>query len=299
MRTDFYLKTLSEIQGEAEARLTDSGNTLATDAQYVAAINEGIRMWGRRVTSPRYYAISGGLISGTYEYTLPSYISPPLILEIRSTAFNQYGAQVSSGSDGFTWHQLAGYTLRPNSTGGWTLRLPSTPYSEDAQITWWAENGPLLTTAPTVTTTISSTATSVLITTSSSPEIGESGFIKIDVEWMSYAGVTRTSASSYTLNNLTRALFGTIAASHTSTTAISLGVAVDDQRLWTQLLDYVTGYVHALQLHKATTEDTSRHEKLMSFYNQKAENFWRDSGYLGQRRGSLQMTPRALGSTSW
>lgn len=254
MRTDLYLKTLADIQGEAEARLTDTGNTLATDAQYAAAINEGIRGWGKRVAIPRYHSLSGGVTSGSYEYTLPSYIVPPIILEIRSTAYNPYGVQVASNPDtGFTWHQLAGYALRPSSTGGWTLRLPSSPYSENVQIVWWSENGPLLASAPTITTTITSTSTSVILTVSSSPEIGESGFVKIEAEWMSYAGVTRTSATSYTLNNLTRALFGTVAASHTSSTAVNFGVAVDDQRLWTQLLDYVTSYVHAIQLHKATS----------------------------------------------
>lgn len=300
MQTQLYLKTLADIQAEAEARLSDSNNALATDAQYVAAINEAVRLWGKRVAIPRYHLLSGGAVSGTLEYTLPSYIVPPIILELRSTGYNAYGIQVASNPDtGFTYHQLSGYTLRPNSTGGWTLRLPMSPYTENLQIIWWSENGPLLATAPTLTSSLSSSATSAAITVSSSPEIGESGFFKVDAEWISYAGVTRTSATSYTLNNLTRALFGTTAASHNSATAVNLGVAVDDQRLWTQLLDHVSAYLHAIQLHKSTSEDSSRHEKLMSYYQTRADNFWRDRGYISQRRGNMQLTPRALGPSSW
>jgi len=299
MRTELYPKTAAELLAFCEARNNDDTPTLATSTQYYAAINEAIRMWGRRVVVPRLYSLPDGFTAGVYEYAIPSYVTPPFRLEIRSTAYSPFNIQITDNDTNTTWMPLAGYMLEPAGDGTYKLRLGSSPYSEDGRIIYYADNGVMITGSVTVGTTFNSTATSAILTVSSSPEVGDHGVFKVDTEWMSYDGVTRTSASSYTLLNLTRALYGTTAASHNSTTAVAFGCVVDDQRLWVQLADYVTAYVHALNLHKSTSEDASRHEKLMSFYQQKADNFWRMSGYVSQRKGQMQLSSRAIGGYAW
>lgn len=307
MRTNVFLKTQQTILADVKARMDDSGSALATDAQYYLAINEAIRMWGSRVTLPRYYSLPTGFISGTYEYSLPSYINPPFRIQVKSHVYSYESLPVSEGDTNVTWHDIAGYDVEPNSAGGWNLRLPTTPYTGDARILYFAENGPINTLTPytgaVVTATISSSATTGnVLWTTTEPEIGETGYFKIESEWISYAGVDRDlggSAVTSVHSNLVRGLYDSTAASHTTTTAVSIGVAVDDQRLWVQLYDYVAAYIHGFQLHKATTEDASRHEKLMSYFQQKADNFWRMSGYVGQRRPRMLLTPQGVGTLTW
>ncbi len=301
MRTSLYLKTQAQILSDCKTRLTDSGNVLATDAQYYAAINEGLLMWHGRVVIPHVYDLADGFTNGVFEYALPSYITPPITVMIRATTYNYWGAQTPTEGDNtnLTWMPISGYTLEPTETGGYNLRLSSTPYTDDVRIFWWGVNGPMPTAPVTLTNTEAADATTIELTVSSSPEVGDSGFVKIEQEYIFYGGIIRTSATAYTLTNCVRGVFASVAASHNSTTAVVWCAAVDNTKLWAQLYDYVTYYVHGLQMHKGTGEDIGRHEKLMSFFKQSADSFWRKEGYISQRRGSNQQTSRGLGDISW
>lgn len=296
MRRHLFLKSQTELLADIKARMADSGNALATDAQYYAAINEAIRMWGTRVLVPKLYSFD--FEAGIYEYVLPSLVRTPFTLQIRDTFFGPFGIQLDADSV-YTYESVAGYSIEPAASGGFILRLASTPYAETGHIIWYAETGPVPTTQPTVTTTISSTDTSLVMTVTGAPDVNNSGYLKVDNEWMFFSGITRTSSTSYTAANLIRGRYDTIAATHTSGTTVAWGVGADDLRLWTQLLDYTCAYIHALQLHKSTTEDVSRHEKLMSYYQQKADTFWRTHGYVSQYRPRMKLGRNALGPMGW
>lgn len=290
MRTSLFLKTGAELLALFEARVKDTGNAIATEAQITAGLSEGVQMWANRVLTPRFYALTGGFTHAVYEYTLPNYVRPPFLVQIRSSTYGLIDGVRVEAEDSYTWRTIGGYSVEPTATGGWQIRLPVSPRTDDARILWWAENGPLPATNPTLTASIDADDTSIALTVSGSPDLPQSGYFKVDSEWIGYGGLTRTSATSYTATNCVRGLYETTAASHNISTAVNWGVAADDQRLWVQLMDYVTAYVHAMQLHKSTTEDMSRHEKLMSYYQAKADNFWRKEGYVSQRRPKLNLT---------
>lgn len=298
MRTELYLKTQTELVNECEARMNDSNNKLGSVMQYEEAVNEAVRMWGRRVVIPRIYTFEDAFVQGTFEYTLPSYIRPPFTLQTRSSSFNYLGNPPPEGDDtNITYHQVAGYEIEPTSTGGWQIRLPSNPYTDTARVIWYGENTPMPTGSTTVASDITSSSTSVTIT-EETVELGPVGVFKCESEWSAYAGYSN-NGTVWTLSNLIRGLDGTTAAAHVSTTAVTFGVAVDDTRLWVQLYDYVAAYIHALNMHKSTGEDMGRHEKLMSFYQQKADNFWRNTGYISQQKANRLLTPIALGGNAW
>lgn len=296
LRTTLFLKTQSELRDECESYLNDSTNQLATTTQYYEAINRALSLWAGRVLIPHLYEFSFG--SGDFEYALPSYIRRPFTIEIRTPIYG-YPPIEQDGEDAYTWQDFVGYGVRPNGEGGYDLHLQSYPYAESGRITWLAENGRFPTMALTTSGSLTSTSTSVTVVVSSSPPINDAGYIKIEDEWLAYAGVTRTSATSYTLQNLIRGLYGTSAASHNSGVTVLWGIGVDDERLWQQLYDRVGSFVHHLNLHKSTTEDFSRHEKLYVEMKEAANRFWRQEGYVSQRTPRLVLTRGAIGPMPW
>jgi hypothetical protein len=299
VRTSLFLKTQAELLADTQARMTDANEGLASDIQYHIAINEAVRMWGSRVALPQLYSFASALSSGTFEYTLPSYIRPPFRVQVKSSTYAYLGVQVLDDNNNYTWQDLAGYSVEPDGSGGWKLRLPFSPPTEDARILWWAENGPMPTAAVTMTAGCDADDTSIVLTVSGSPDVVAFGVVKADSEYIVYQNLTRTSATSYTISNCLRGQYGTTAASHSAAAAVTWTIGVDDQRLWVQLYDYVAAYIHAMQLHKSTTEDLGRHEKLMSYYQQKADNFWRSSGYVSQRSGRVLLTHTGVGPITW
>lgn len=296
MRLDLHLKTQSDLRDEVEAYLNDSTNQLATAAQYYECINRALGLWSKRVVAPQLYEFD--FAAGIFDYALPRYIRRPFYIEIRKTIFGLHGVQLDI-DDTFSWQDFVAYDVKPNGTGGFDLHLHSYPYAESGRITWFAENGPVPTGSPVTNGSTTSTATSVVVTVSASPFINDSGYIKIGSEWMSYAGVTRTSATSYTLTNLIRGLYGTTAATHNTASAVLWGIAVDDDRLWQQLYDRAGSYVHMLNLHKSTVEDTNRHEKLLVLMRDAADNFWVREGYVSQRAPRFVPKRGSLGAMPW
>jgi hypothetical protein len=296
LRTALHLKTQSELRDEVEDYLNDSGNTLATAAQYYGALNRALSLWAGRVVFPHLYEFSFG--GGDFDYALPSYIRRPFYLLIRQSILGY--PQASGDSDNsYTWQPFVSYDLQPNGTGGFDLHLHSYPYAESGRIVWLAENGRFPTTAPTTNGEISSTATSVVLTVTGAPPINDAGYIKINSEWMSYAGVTRTSSTAYTLSNLVRGLYGTVAATQATASAVSWGIGCDDERLWQQLYDRTGSFIHLLNMNKSTNEDKATNEKLYVALKDNADRFWRNEGYVSQRAPRLVLTRGALGAMPW
>jgi hypothetical protein len=295
MRTSLYLKAQSELVADCQAYLNDTGITLASATQYKEAVNYAIRLWAGRVIIPNTYTLS--LTDGVYTYALPRYIKPPITVKAQTTLTGFYPSTVLTTTDA-TYEDVAGYTIEPDGNDGFTLRLSTYPYAANAFIIYYMENTVLPTGSPTVTSNITSSDTSVSITLSSMPELGDSGFVKIDNEWIAYSGISRGS-SGFTLSNLVRAYWETTAASHTSSTAVSFGIGADRPSLWNQLYNQVAAYVHNLNIQKSTGEDSTRHQQLMQYHQQLADNWWRQNGYVTPRKAKLVLSPNALGSMLW
>jgi hypothetical protein len=272
---ELILRTQSEILADIEALVVDSTNALWSDAQIYGAINNAIRGWGNRVLLPRIYVLPSGFTGGVYEYDLPSYITKPFNVQVAITTLQGVDYQRQ-------WVSISGWTTIPSATGGQKLVIhlayDSANVTTDARIIWWAANGQVPTTIPTLAGTLAADGTSLTTSAAVVGSIPDAGWVKINGEWMSYAGVER-GASSTTLTNLVRALYGTTAASHSSTPAINWGIAVDDTRLWEQMEDAVIARLHYQRLHRGTQDDRLNHEKVMGYAQQRADTFWRRSGY--------------------
>ena len=292
-RLELYLRTQAELIAELERSLNDSNHELGTPAQLLDSLNDGLRNWAKRVVTPQIYPLD--FASGIFEYALPSYLRAPFVVQIKSTVFGVFGEQSDADTNTYTWGTVAGYDIEPDGLGGNVLRLQAYPYAQAGRILWYADNGPVPTSAVTLSSDITAADTSIALTVAGAPDINQSGYFKFESEWASYSSLTRTSDSAYTATGCVRGLYGTLPAAHVATTVVQWGVAADDMRLWTQLLDHARAYVHSINLHKSTSEDGSRHEKLMSYYQTKADNFWRMQGYISQRKGSLLLKSAALG----
>lgn len=297
MRTDLHLKTQAELVADCQAFLNDTGISLASATQYKEAVNYAIRMWAGRVVVPSMYVLS--FAAGVYDFALPRYIKPPFVIEILTSSSGlYYGGPVGNSSSDLSYQRITNYTVMPDGADGFTLRLGSIPYAQTGHITYWSENTVLPTGSPTLTSTIQSSDTSATITLANMPELNDNGFAKIETEWVAYNGLSRT-ATGFVVSNLVRAFYETTAISHTSTTAVSFGVGVDKPSLWNQLYNQVAAYVHQLNVQKSTGEDGTRHQQLMSYHQQVADSWWRNTGYVGQRKTKVVLSSGALGPLLW
>lgn len=242
---------------------------------------------------PQLYNLPSGFTAGTYEYTIPSYVGNNFRPYIKSAITNQFGIVLDS-DDTYTWTELTGWTVEPQTDGTRKLRLYSTPYTDDGRLIWYAPNGPVpaQATLPTLGANISTTtATTLTLTAAPSTPVGETGYLKIDNEYMFYAGVNR---STWVLSNLVRGLFGSTAATHNSAATVNWCIAVDDDRLWTQLEEQSVARLHYLLLHRGTVEDRDNHERIMGWAQDRADKFWRTSGYTGYARTRLKLRGWAI-----
>lgn len=270
-----YLRTQLELLTEIEATVKDGSNALWADADIYRALNVSVANLGNRVMLPRLYTLTSGFTSGQYEYTLPSYIGDNFNVMVAIYSFEYPDDEVQ-------WIPLSGWSVEPTSTGSKILRI-YLPYDNwgrisGARLIWYAPNGTIPITIPTLAGTLAADGTS--LTTSAAVEnVPDVGWVKIDGEWMSYSGISR-GASSTTLNNLVRGLFSTTAASHSSTPSIYWGIGVDDTRLWEPILDGAISRLHYIMIHRGTQDDRLNHEKIMGYAADRVDKFWKRSGYV-------------------
>jgi hypothetical protein len=270
------LRSQSEIHSELEGFIEDTANERWTDAQYVRALNMALSTWQGRVMVPYLYSISGGWNSTTYDFSLPDYVTGPIDPQILRTY--DWPDNLTITTDLSTWVDMEGYSLEANGTGGQTLRLHWPPYASDGRIKWWGHNGPVPVTAPVTSAQISASDTSVTLTTK--PVIGRSGYIKIDSEWMQYAGVTE-GATTLTLSNLVRGVQGTTAAVHIIGSSVVWGVAMDRGELLNQLYDQCRMFLWEMKIANPGSAQADHINKLVRLYEERSYRFW--ARYTSQR----------------
>lgn len=268
MDTQPYLRSQTELLADCEARLRDTGNARWSDAEIYRALNDALLFWNDRVSVPHIYTITGGWLSNTFEYSLPNYVRPPLRAEVRRPMpYQEFG--VNAGTV-YNW-QVIPTTTEPDGAGGLKLRLEAQPHTLEGRVVWMAPNSRMPTTVPTTSGSTDAAATSMVL--GSAVDCDSTGYVKVNAEWLFYAGVTR-AASTTTLLNLVRGLYGTTAATHSTSSSAAWGVAMDDLSLLRQLYDQAFAYLHSLYLTDAAQSEKSTHEKMMLHYQQRADAFW-------------------------
>jgi hypothetical protein len=264
-----YLRTQTELLTEVKVLVRHSVSTRWSDAEYYSALNGVLYTWAEHVKMPFVYTLSGGWLAHDFDYALPSYIRPPIFPQLlRKVPHDDYVTDSLTS----TWQDIPGWELEPDGSGGNVLRLHAPPRTQEARVLFYAPNSRVPTgSLPTTSGEISSTATSVVL--GSAVDIDDVGHIKINAEYISYAGVTR-AASTTTLLNLVRGLNGSAAATQATASTVTWCVGMDTLGLMRLLFDQWISYLHAYYLQDGGTHETDRHEKSMGYYAQLAMNFW-------------------------
>lgn len=285
MDTQVYLRSQTELLAELEARLRDTGNVRWTDAEIYQALNDTLDTWSSKVLLPYLYTISGGWLSSTYAYALPAYVRPPLYPEVeREVPYRDEDIPAMAK----TWQPIAARS-ETDGAGGLVLRLMTPAQDAEGRVRFYAPNGRVPTTVPTTSGSTASTATS--LTLGSAVDVDDVGHVKINAEWLSYAGVTR-GASTTVLDNLVRGLYGTTAATHNTGSSVAWGVGADSRTLWQQLRDQTQANCYRMQIGDGSVHETGRYEQYMNYYQTRADQFW--TTYRPQRPAPRLLPNRRL-----
>ena len=285
-----YLRAQNDSHVQIEQRMRDARNARWGDLELYNAINDCIAgMWGQTVKVPFLYTISGGFVGGTYDYSLPAYVRPPLDVQQLRTV-SEIWPYTQLDNSALTWVDVPGYRLEPDGLGGQKLRLESATVTTDARVIFWAPNGLVPTTIPTLNTTIDADDTSVVI--AATPEIGDVGYVKIEAEWMSYVGLAR-GTSTTTLQNVTRGLNYTTATSHNSGVSVYWGLATHRLDVYQHMQTDVMASAHELFLSRAAPEEREHHVFMVRLYKQMSSEFWRK--FTPSRPSKMVLSRSAIG----
>lgn len=266
-----YLRTYAELVTDMQTMARDTTPARWTAAETRRCFSRAVENWADRVSFDAIYTIPGGLTSGVYEYVLPAYITGHIQPQV------QYHMTDVEPSTDLSWTDIRRFNVYPNTSGGRTLHLldelDSVASTSDARIVYRARNSPAPTTDPTLS--VQCLAADTTATVGAAVLVADTGWVKMEAEWIQYAGVTRT-ASTTTLNNLVRGQWGTTAATHAATTTtVYWGVCVPTPNLLAQLYDQTLSYLHELFLTDASPKEQETHERMMLFYEQRANSYWR------------------------
>lgn len=283
------LRSQAQLLDDMQRRLRDPNNKQWSDEEIYMMLGDALMDWRGRVSIPHVYTVPGGWVTGQSDYVLPSYISGDITpQQRRHTDSYLYQFQVPSDQD--QWVDVLNFNVWPNADGGLTLHWGRAPDAGDGRIIWWGRNGRLPLSLPTLSGDVSDSATSAVLTTTD--DVPEAGYIKINGEWMGYAGAAR-GASTVTLSNLTRGVYGTTAAAHSTSDAVAFGVAVHRDDLFNQLYDATRSSLHALYLSSGAESERAHHERMTMYYRDQAQIYWRS--YVPNKPTKLKFDRRTSG----
>lgn len=258
----WHVRSQKQIHTALERRARDKLNRRWSKAEVYEVVNRALDAWGERVLVPYNYTLPEGWGHTEKEYALPAYVTrriDPQYLEF--------------GPDG-VWRDFAHYSLQPSATG-LTLTLTYYPPGTAARVVWWGMNQQVPTTLPILETDMDEDDTALIITATYAPDYG---FIRINREWMQYAGIEQ-NGSTITLQNLIRGCFDTAAAAHVvdddEQTQIEWGIVTHRPDLYNQLENQALAYMHELFLTDAAARETEIHERLLNWHQSQADMFWR------------------------
>jgi hypothetical protein len=261
-----YLRNQLDLLNNVESHMRDTSNYRWTEAEIYGALNDAIRSWHNRVSVPAIYVPSTNWPSNVHVVTIPAGIDPETVVtQVRYLPYENLEEQID------TWYDTVGWRIDPTETFGNEVRINFQPTSE-YRLLYWITNGTVPATVPTLSGELSDTATTVTLTTTA--ETGDNGFLLIGNEWIHYRGTER-GATTLTLQNLTRGLLTSVAAVHAVSTPVYWCVATTRMDLFNQLLDQARAFLHELTLIAAAPQSRDVHERMVSYYQARADAFWR------------------------
>jgi hypothetical protein len=295
MNTEIHLRTQAEIRTLIKNRLRDPNSErwkLTPVDEVYMAMNEAIVNWGPRVRTPFVYTLTSGLTPGTWDYSIPSYVVQPMDVQQRYwPGMQDWGINISSVSE--MWINVEGWTLSPDGDGTQTLHLGAYPYAEDARIVYWPMQSQVpVSTATTFLSTDISSSSATTLTLDAAVDVADNGYVKIDLEWMQYRGVTRNSDETMTLNNLVRGIYNTTATTHSSQPTVYWGIAVHDPALYQQLLYQSLATLFSLHITAPSPTDTEHYMNQARMYLQLADEQWRK--FIPMRQPKQRLSRGAL-----
>jgi hypothetical protein len=260
-----YLRNQFDLLNSIESQMRDTSNYRWSETEIYNALNNALRNWHGRVSVPAVYQPDANWPDAVHVLDVPAGIDPAsAIVQIRYMP-------VENADEVQTWYEPSGWRVEPAEAFGGQLRVNFQATSE-YRLLYWITNGPVPVTVPTLGATLSDSASSLTLTTTA--EVPENGFFEIDNEWFHYRGIER-GATTLTLQNLRRGLLASVAAAHAEDTPVYWCVAVERQDLYNQLLDQARAMLHELTLIAAAPQSRDVHERMVSYYQARADAYWR------------------------
>lgn len=271
---NLYLRTYTQVLADVRSRMRDTSasNKRWSDAEILNAINDSLRSWHGRVSIPALYKpVNFRWSSNVYEYDLPVWMGEgDIVPQMERIVDIEFVGSLAHGAE--TWVDLPGWTVEPSSTGGRKLRFSQPPPDAVARILYWFQPGQIA--ANEILSGAIDSASTSLSGTSTVDMVGQSGYIKIEQEYLQYSGVV-TASGSFTLSNLVHSLLDSSGTSHTNPAAIEFCVAVPKEDLWGQLYDQVAMHLHRLFFANASPQERDMHGQMISLYENRIRDFWR------------------------
>lgn len=260
-----YLRNQLDLLNNVESHMRDTSNYRWTEAEIYGALNDAVRSWHGRVSVPATYTPTTSWPSDVHVIDIPTGIdAQTAVIQIRYVP-------VENSDETDVWYDVNGWRSETTDTFGGQMRVNFQPTSE-YRLLHWITNGPMPVTVPTLSAEFSDSATSLTLTTAA--EVADTGFLQIENEWIYYRGVER-GATTLTCQNLTRGLLTSVAATHVVSTPVYWCVATTRQDLYNQLLDQARAMLHELTLIAAAPQSRDVHERMVSYYQARADAFWR------------------------
>ena len=264
-----FLRSQSELKTLLRSILNDAGSLRWTDGDIYQAINQALGQWAGRVSAPMVHTISSGFSAGVMEYALPGYVRPPLRPQFLAIWPER---EVDTATE-YQWQDVVNWEVEPDASDGLVLRLRTPAKTTQARVIWFAENGTMPTAIPVLTSAgLAVDGTSCWLTTS--PTVGDAGYVLIGTEWIGYSGVSIGSAQTQ-LQNLVRGVNETTAQVAGGAATVTWGVAAPSAGVFNQLLDQAAVYLHERYVAIAAPNERDVHERAISYFTQRAEGFWR------------------------
>ncbi|MFN8468590.1 MAG: hypothetical protein U0X20_23730 [Caldilineaceae bacterium] len=250
----------ADLADQFERYLRDQTNSRWSVAEIYEAINQALANWSGRVSLPFRYTPTTTWPDDDTTIVLPEWM--PRTFEVH--------VQIDAEAD--RWEALIGWRTAVDANGCQELQAFAAR-GRTYRIIYYARNGQIPTTIPVLSAAIAADATTLTLG-ARLPELAPVGVVDVDGEWIQYGGFDLGTATTV-LNNLQRGVSSSAAASHAKDAAVQWCVMLPDIMLRRQLADQVRAYLHELYLHGAAPQDRDQHERMVSFYQSRADQFWR------------------------
>ena len=252
-----HARTLTDIKDELDDTL-EAASTNWTPQRFRRAINRAIREISNKVLIPTTYNLATAWDADVFAYVLPAWIDTGNI-----------EAEWQNATNPQNWHPLHSYSIERGTDGLNYLRFRSTPFTATARVHYWHSNSVAPITDPILNAQIAADATS-LVTKTKVTGIEPEGIIRIEDEYIQYAGITQ-GASTTTLSGLIRGVAATAAAIHAADVQINWAIAVDEPIVFTAIEYFAMTALHEMYLNESAARNQRHHQEMIAYYKNAAD----------------------------